>query len=68
MHADEHDAQRDGRLDQAGGQVHQAQGGEGERDAVGEGEGGDDFEQLLQPAAQQQQSDDERDVVGPMKM
>ena len=62
--ADVDDAERDGRLDEAGGRVDNLQRGERQRDAVAERKGGDDGEQACEVPAEQHQADDEEDVIG----
>ena len=62
--ADVHDAERDGRLDDARRRGDEVERGERQRDAVTDREGGHDAEQSQDAAAEQQQADDEEDVIG----
>jgi hypothetical protein len=62
--ADKDDAERDGGLDHRGRRRHHIECGERERDAVADGEGGDDLEERLPPSAEQQQTNQEQDVIG----
>jgi hypothetical protein len=61
--ADEDDTQRDRRLDQACRWRHDAERRQRQRDAVPDGERGDDASERCPAAAEEQQSDEEQDVV-----
>ena len=62
--ADVDDAQRDRRLDDPRRRGDEVQRRERQRDAVRDGERGDDERQLAERAAEQQQADQEQQVVG----
>ena len=61
----EDNAERDRRFDNTRGWVENVQGRQGQGNAVRDGKGGHDLEQLDQCAAKKEQSNDEEDVIGP---
>ena len=63
--ADIDDAERDRRLHDAGGRIHQPERGERQRDRVRERERRHDEEQPLQRPSKQDQTDEKEDVIRP---
>ena len=63
LEGDPHDGGGDGRLHDAGGNGHHSQHGEGEGDAVGNGEGGDDLEERQEGSPAKQEGGEEEQVI-----